>query len=90
MGASGKVEGKKASKVCKFFGDISYPLYLTHYPLIYWFTGWVADNHISLENAIPVAILVFFFSIIIAYLSLKLYDIPLRRWLTKRFIVNKG
>ena len=89
MGASGKVEGKKASKVCKFFGDISYPLYLTHYPLIYWFTGWVADNHISLENAMPVAILIFFSSIIIAYLSLKLYDIPVRKWLSKRFIANR-
>jgi peptidoglycan/LPS O-acetylase OafA/YrhL len=88
MGSSGKVEGKAVSKTCKFLGDISYPLYLTHYPLIYWFTGWVVDNHISLVNAIPVAILIFLVSIVVAYLSLRLYDIPVRKWLSKRFIAN--
>jgi peptidoglycan/LPS O-acetylase OafA/YrhL len=89
MGSSGKVEGKTASKICKFLGDISYPLYLTHYPLIYWFTGWVVDNHVSLENAIPVAILIVVASIVIAYLSLRLYDIPVRKWLSKRFVAPK-
>jgi len=44
MGASGEVAGKTASRVCKFFGDISYPIYITHYPLIYTYTGWASDH----------------------------------------------
>jgi len=44
LGASGEIKGKLASRVCKFFGDISYPIYITHYPLIYTYTGWVSDH----------------------------------------------
>ena len=86
MGASGRIQGKVLSSVCKFFGDISYPLYITHYPLIYIFTAWVVDNNIPLAEAWPTGLLTFFASIAIAYGSLRLYDIPVRKWLTARFM----
>lgn len=86
LGASGEVQGKFESRVCKFFGDISYPLYITHYPLIYIFTAWVIDNNVPLKDAWPISLLVLFSSIIISYLCLKFYDIPIRKWLTQRFI----
>jgi len=91
VGASGEVKGKYTSKICKFFGDISYPVYIVHYPLIYIYTGWVTDNKIPLQEALPVGLLVILSSIAIAYASLKLYDIPVRKWLTMRFMtkVNK-
>ena len=41
IGAGSKVVGRKSRKVCKFLGDISYPLYITHYPLIYVQMGWL-------------------------------------------------
>lgn len=88
MGASGEVKGKLASNVCKFFGDISYPLYITHYPIIYIFTAWVVDNKVSLKDSIPVSILVLVSSIAIAYGFMKLYDVPVRKWLSKRFITK--
>jgi peptidoglycan/LPS O-acetylase OafA/YrhL len=34
----------------------------------------------------PVALLVFVSAIVLAYLCLKLYDEPVRRWLTKKTI----
>ncbi|MEN9487490.1 MAG: hypothetical protein RIR56_1179 [Bacteroidota bacterium] len=37
-------------------------------------------------QAIPSGLLVIFTSIAVAYLSLKLYDIPIIKWLTKKFI----
>jgi peptidoglycan/LPS O-acetylase OafA/YrhL len=88
MGASGEVNGKFASKICKFFGDISYPIYIIHYPLIYIFTAWVVDNNVPIADAWPTGLLVLFASIAIAYACLKLYDIPVRKWLAKRFISN--
>jgi peptidoglycan/LPS O-acetylase OafA/YrhL len=88
MGASGEVKGKLASNVCKFFGDISYPLYITHYPIIYIFTAWVVDNKVSLKDSIPVSILVLVSSIAISYGFMKLYDVPVRKWLSKRFITK--
>src|SRR5665648_50290 len=88
LGASGVVEGKFASTLCKFFGDISYPIYIIHYPLIYIFTAWVVDNNVPMGKAWPNALLVLFLSITIAYASLKLYDVPVRRWLGKRFMTK--
>ena len=85
MGASGQVTGRFASRVCKFFGDISYPIYITHYPLIYIYTGWVSDHRgVGVLQALPYALATFVSAVVIAYACLKLYDEPVRRWLQKR------
>ncbi len=34
LGASGKTTDKATTRICKFLGDISYPLYMVHYPFI--------------------------------------------------------
>ena len=57
-----------------------------HYPFIYIFSSYVVDNKLSMVQAIPSGLLVIFTSIAVAYLSLKLYDIPIIKWLTKKFI----
>ena len=90
LGASGEVTGKFASKVCKFLGDISYPLYITHYPLIYTYTAWIVDHKVSVKNAFPVNLLVLVSSIVLAYACLKLYDEPVRKWMGKRFITKSA
>jgi len=85
LGASGTVHGAASTKVCKFFGDISYPIYITHYPLIYIYTAWVANNKVSIQDGTPYAILLLVSAIVIAYACLKLYDEPVRKWLGKKF-----
>ncbi|MDE3182803.1 MAG: acyltransferase [Bacteroidota bacterium] len=90
MGASGEIKGKYATRICKFSGDISYPLYITHYPLIYIYTGWVADHKIPMSQAWPFALLTFVSSILIAYTCLKLYDEPVRRWLKKKVLLKNN
>lgn len=89
MGASGDVKGKYSSKICRFFGDISYPIYITHYPLIYTYTAWVHNNKVTLQDAFFVALFVFVSAIALAYLSFKLFDEPVRKWLNRKFIVGK-
>lgn len=88
LGASGEIKGKFTSKISKFLGDISYPIYITHYPLIYIYTAWVIDNKVSLNKALPVGLLVLLGSIALAYACLKLYDEPARKWLGKRFLTK--
>jgi len=90
IGAGGNITGKFSLKVCKFFGNISYPLYITHYPLIYLYTGWVAKNKVPMSYGIWFGVLLFVVSIVIAYASLKLYDEPVREWLRKRFLVKRA
>ncbi len=44
IGAGGSFHSTQSARISKFLGDISYPLYITHYPLIYMFTAWVVNN----------------------------------------------
>lgn len=90
MGAGSNVTGTKSVATCKFLGNISYPLYITHYPWIYVQMSWVAQHRDApLGTHICVSVSIFLFSIAIAYACLKLYDEPVREWLKKRFLMKK-
>jgi peptidoglycan/LPS O-acetylase OafA/YrhL len=89
VGASGNTTDKRSTKIFKFLGDISFPVYIIHYPIMYLFYSWLIENKLyTLGETWPVAILVMIGSIIIAYLCLKLYDEPIRKWLSKKFILK--
>ena len=90
VGASGSIQGKTAGLACRFLGDISYPLYIIHYPLIYVFTAWALDNKVPMQDAWAEGLLVLLASVAIAYASLKWYDIPVRKWLMKRYVQRKA
>ncbi|MEO5916038.1 MAG: acyltransferase [Luteolibacter sp.] len=85
LGASGVVHGQMEGKICKFLGDLSYPLYMTHYVLVYFYVAWVSNHKgITLGQAWPHALLTFSGAIVLAYASLKLYDEPIRAFLRKK------
>lgn len=87
LGASGQTTDKRSTRICKFLGDMSYPLYAIHYPLMYLFYAWLIENKLyTLGETWPMAALVYFGSIVLAYLCLKLYDEPVRKWLGKKFV----
>lgn len=86
LGASGKTTDKLTTRICKFLGDISYPLYMVHYPFIYLYYAWVKNEHLTFVQSLPGAIAVVIGSIILAYLCLKLYDEPVRKFLTKHLL----
>ena len=87
LGASGQTTDKRSTRICKFLGDISYPLYTIHYPLMYLFYAWLIENKLyTLGETWPMAALVYFGSIVLAYLCLKLYDEPVRKWLGRKFV----
>ncbi|BAV06152.1 Peptidoglycan/LPS O-acetylase OafA/YrhL, contains acyltransferase and SGNH-hydrolase domains [Filimonas lacunae] len=84
VGAGGRQSGQP-SKLCKWLGDLSYPLYITHYPFIYIYTGWVSNHKgIAVTEALPNALLTFAGTILVGYAALKWYDEPVRAWLTKK------
>jgi peptidoglycan/LPS O-acetylase OafA/YrhL len=90
MGASGSIKGKTALLLCRFLGDISYPIYIIHYPLIYAYSAWVVDYHPTVTQCIVTGVVVYVSSIIIAYGCLKFYDIPVRKWLIKKWMPRKA
>ncbi|MDE6490442.1 MAG: acyltransferase, partial [Muribaculaceae bacterium] len=89
IGASGTTTDRRSSGICKFLGDISYPVYAVHYPLMYLFYAWVWSEGLSFADSWPVALAVAAASILIAWLSLRFYDEPVRRRLTRRFLSGR-
>ena len=80
--ASGKTTDEASTRICRFLGDISYPLYIVHYPLMYAFYMWlIKTRQYTLYETWPAALAVVTASIILAWLCLKLYDMPVRKWL---------
>ena len=89
LGASGKTTDKYTIQICKFLGDISYPLYMVHYPFIYLYYAWVKNENLTFVQSLPGAIALVIGSVLLAYLCLKLYDEPVRKYLTTRFLPAK-
>lgn len=88
LGAS-DIPGDISSRASRFLGNISYPLYITHYPIVYLYLAWVHDAEVPLSRALPVAAGVLFLCIAVAYGCLKLYDEPVRAWLSKRVLKRR-
>ena len=90
LGASGKTTDRRSTQICKFSGDISFPLYAVHYPVMYLFYSWLIENkYYTFGEIWPMALVVYVGSVLLAYAALKLYDEPVRKWLTKRFLKKK-
>ena len=90
LGASGNTTDKTSTRICKFLGDISFPLYITHYPFMYLFYSWLIENqYFTFGETWQVALCVYVWNILVAYLCLKLYDEPVRRWLSKKFLKKR-
>ena len=90
IGAGGRVTGAFFTRLCKFFGDVSYPLYITHYPLIYIYTAWAARDKPSAAQGAAWGGLLLLTAVTVAYLCLKLYDEPVRAWLGRRFLAGRA
>lgn len=94
LGAGGEIKGGAAYTVSKFLGDISYPLYIIHYPFIYLYVAFVAKHPEYVKGTaaqgyfilVLVALLILGGSIFLAFFIVRFYDIPVRKWLTKRLM----
>ena len=90
MGAGSVTTGRTA-RVCKFLGDISYPLYITQYPIVFTLLGgWISNTpEATTAQVVFTSVMSCLFCFAAAYASLKLYDEPVRRWLTARWLHRK-
>jgi len=86
LGAGGVVRGAWAKRASVFLGDISYPLYITHFPVICVYYAWVDNNDVPLGTGAWVLLLVTLFCTLMAYGWLRGYDEPVRKWLARRYM----
>lgn len=81
---AGATLSPRLNSLCDFSGKISYPLYMTHYSVIWMFGNYYTaqkpdTGQLSLIIAIGTLLL-----IALAYLVLVVYDAPVRRFLTSK------
>ena len=86
LGASQLSIGNVTHRVSHFLGELSYPLYAVHYPLMYLFYAHIGFNGdlvsiTELNDVWPVALALPLTCILLAWLSWRFYDRPVRRYL---------
>lgn len=83
LGSGCHVEAPPEARVDTFLGDVSYPLYITHFPIVYSYTAFVSNRGLhTLAQAWPYALCAFLIAIAVATLSFRFVDVPLRRRLS--------
>jgi peptidoglycan/LPS O-acetylase OafA/YrhL len=74
----------KVAAVNLFMGELSYPLYILHYPLIRLFSNLarrIAHNDLQIHILIGVEVTC---QILFAFVVMKVFDEPVRAWLTRK------
>jgi peptidoglycan/LPS O-acetylase OafA/YrhL len=81
---AGAVLSPGLKKVCLFSGNISYPLYMTHYAVL-WMYGNYSISH--KPGSLQLAVIIITGLILLvgaAYLVMVLYDFPVRKYLSNK------
>ena len=71
-------------KLCVFSGKISYPLYMTHYAVLWMFGNYYTAKKPGATQLTLIIIPAIVFLVGASYLIMMLYDIPVRRYLSDR------
>ena len=76
-------------KLCVFSGKISYPLYMTHYAVIWMFGNYYTANKPGAATLTFIVMAGTLLMVAFAYLVMKFYDTPVRAWLQRQQWKNK-
>lgn len=73
-------------KLCIFSGKISYPLYMTHYAVLWMFGNYYTSHKPGTMQLTFIIIAGIILLIGFAYLAMVVYDIPVRKYLSDKWI----
>jgi len=71
-------------KVCIFSGKISYPLYMTHYAVLWMFGNYYTSHKPQTLQLTFIIITAVILLLVVAYLVMIAYDIPVRKYFNDR------
>lgn len=94
LGSCGQIQSIRGKQFATFLGNLSYPLYITHYPIMYIFMAWVVRNELHIDptstdklpHLIIASLATLMISILIGHFSFKCYDQLVRKWLTHKWM----
>jgi peptidoglycan/LPS O-acetylase OafA/YrhL len=84
MLGAGATTNTIGQKIAKFSGDISYPLYMIHYPFIWLFMSYVEKQKPTLTTMTWIMIPGTILLVLLAYLVLQYVDAPVRKLLKSK------
>ena len=82
--------GRMVSRLCRAAGQLSYPLYITHYPFVYLYMNWIAAGGTTTWATVSVAAALYAFTIAFAFAAYRWWDLPLRLALQRRRVEQRG
>jgi peptidoglycan/LPS O-acetylase OafA/YrhL len=85
---AGTVLADKFERLVVLSGEISYPLYMVHYPFVWVFLTYVAvikPSVATLAMVIPLSVV---FLLLLSYLVMREIDVPLRKYLRRNLLKN--
>ena len=83
LAASSSSVSDATKRTATLLGNLSYPLYTVHYPFMYLFyAGLIANEQYNFTSAPWQTLAVMAGSILVAYILMKWYDAPIRKWLS--------
>lgn len=71
-------------RLCTFSGNISYPLYMTHYAVLWMFGNYYTTHKPDTNHLAFIVIAGIFVLVGAAYLVMVFYDIPVRKYLSDK------
>jgi peptidoglycan/LPS O-acetylase OafA/YrhL len=71
-------------KLCVFLGQLSYPLYMTHYAVLWMFGNYYGSHKLSASQLAMIIIVSLILLIGFSYLVMVFYDIPVRKYLSEK------
>ncbi len=84
LGAGATVSAR-TERLCRFSGDLSYPLYMTHYSAI-WIWGDLAKKHkLVTGGLVPAVLCGVVIMVTVAYIAMVGYDQPVRAYLRRNW-----
>jgi peptidoglycan/LPS O-acetylase OafA/YrhL len=82
LGAGAQLKNRY-SKICNWSGEISYPLYMIHYPFIWLFMSYVERIKPNMQQMSTIIVFGVIGLVILAYGVMVFMDIPIRSYLKK-------
>lgn len=79
---AGATPSPRVERLCVFLGKISYPLYMTHYWVIWIFGDYFESHHPTQPGLFFIVLGALAFQVALAYAVMVFYDNPVRRWLS--------
>lgn len=81
---AGAILAPGLKKICLFLGKISYPLYMTHYAVLWMFGNYYLAHKPGTGQLAVIIIVSTVLLVGFAYLVMVFYDIPVRKYLTSK------